>query len=236
MRKLLVLLCVVLVSTSAMAQQTAAQVIARYNEVTGLNKADFKAGNMMMDVAVATPQGNVAMQIIKAEGAKYRITANMAGQEMLAVANGEKGWMKVPGQAVQTLPKEAIDQLASQGDMTGSLKLDETLFDFVLTGEENGNYVVLGTPKKGANTMGITELVAYFSTKTDMMTRSISKLDIKGNKVNVDVKFSAVKDFNGLNLPSIMEIATTGAPMMTLTIKELNTIYPTAAWMFTEPK
>ncbi|MEG0656306.1 MAG: hypothetical protein RR465_04725 [Mucinivorans sp.] len=236
MKKLLFVALIALISIGAMGQKTANEIIERYNQVTGLSKADFSIGSMMMDVSLSSPQGKIPMQVIKAEGAKYRIEASMMGQEMLAVANGQKGWIKVAGQPVQAMPKEAIDQMASQGDMTGSLKLDDKLFEFVLTGSEGGNYILLGTPRPGANTLGVTELVAHFSEKTGLMTRSISKLDVKGQKITVDVKLSGHKDFGGLTLPATMEVTTTGTPPMVLTVNDFKLNYPTAAWMFVEPK
>lgn len=234
MKKLITTVIIALISVSAFCQ-TAQEVIDRYNQVSGFDNINLDKGSVMMDLSMDTPMGKMPMQLIKAPGNKYRIEMTAAGQEVLIVADGKFGWVKVGGQ-VQPLPMDQLAQFTSQGDMASSLKMDNQNFDYTLVGQTDTQIELKGTPKESVKKIGLKESSFFFDKASGMLVKNTSKVEMNGKVLDVTTTMNDVKDFgDGLKMPSKMEILTTGAPKMSMIINKFETNYPTAPWMFVEP-
>ncbi|MEG2479715.1 MAG: hypothetical protein RSA50_05540, partial [Mucinivorans sp.] len=117
MRKLTLILAIVIVAISGVVAQTPTQIIARYDQVTGLGDiGNTKYNNLMFDVTVESQGMKIPMKIISSTNDRMRIEMQQMGMQMLVIINGNKGWISAAGQ-VQPLPAEALKQQTSQGNV-----------------------------------------------------------------------------------------------------------------------
>lgn len=234
MKKLITTVIIALISVSAFCQ-TAQEVIDRYNQVSGFDNINLDKGSVMMDLSMDTPMGKMPMQLIKAPGNKYRIEMTTSGQEILIVADGKFGWVKVGGQ-VQPLPMDQLAQFTSQGDMASSLKMDNQNFDYTLVGQTDTQIELKGTPKESVKKIGLKESSFFFDKASGMLVKNTSKVEMNGKVLDVTTTMNDVKEFGqGLKMPSKMDILMTGMPKMSMIINKFETNYPAEAWMFVEP-
>lgn len=237
MKRIIFSLAMALLSMSAICQTTAAEIIERYNKISGFDKvAIAKNTSMFMEVDLDTPQGLMPIKMTKGDAAQFRVEMSIMGKDVLVVTDGKKGWIKVPDQAVQPMPKEALAKITSQGDVTNSLKMDNELLDYTFLEEKDGVQILNATPKADASKLGIIGATFSFDKKSGMLVGSTSKLKQNGKEIVVVTSMSDVKDFSGLKIPSKMIVEVTGVPKMTLIVRNMVMDYPTTAFMFAKPE
>ena len=235
MKRILLLAGLLLVGVTGVSAQTSAEakaVIDRYNQAAGLS-SETLAGSALMDVHISTAGASMPMKIIKGTQAGcYRIEMSVPGQgEVLMVTDGKNGWVAAKGQPVQALPKQVIGQMASQGDMTGTLSVDDKNFDYTFVGASGGNEIIEGKPKAGVS-LPVKSLTMKFSTQNGLLT-SVATTTDQGQTVQVNV--SDYKKFGGALIPTRMETTVSDAQNAVVTIKNIEFGIPTEPWMFAKP-
>lgn len=140
---------------------------------------------------------------------KFRLEMEMQGQKMIQAYDGEKGWMIAPWLSPdpQDLAGDQLKQAIEQTDMEGELyNYSEKghLVDFVgkvnLDGKEA--YRIKLTAKDG-------NIKNYFiNTETYLITEVKAKVSAMGQEVDVDMKMSDYKDFNGVQMATKQESTT----------------------------
>lgn len=234
MKKLLLIITIALFSFGAMAQ-TATEILAKYNKATGLDKVDTNNVSFMSNVEAARPQGDMSVKLIAAPGSKYRAEISSVGQNVLAVMDGDNAWLKAP-QGTQKVHKEALAAIIEVGNILNLLKMEQELFDFIYEGEKDGLYIVKATPKVGANTKGVKEATHYFDKTTGLNTKSIATVEMEGQTIKTESKTTGHKKFGDLTVPTSITVEANGHQALKMSILDVELDYPTAAWMFAEPK
>lgn len=241
MKKLLFSVVALFVVATAAAQQDASKILDRYAEVTGISK--FNSGSsyrMMMDVSMDMDmQGQkITMpvkMIMQNPGNKMRVETEMQGQKVLLVINGDKGWQSVMGQ-VQALPADMINKVAKENNMLEKFSFDKSAYNvsFVESKTVNGVKcsIIKAVPKAGV-TPEIPESMITVDDATGLVTEVSATVQ---GQVIVST-MADYKKFGQLYFPSKMKINVGGGMMTsTLVINAVEFDYPTADWMFVEPK
>lgn len=232
MKRLLLLALGLLFSAVSMAQtDTRSQaIIDRYNQVTGLSNS---ASSALMEVQVATAGVSIQMKITKgAESGCFRIEMTVPGQGLvLLVTDGKSGWVATKGAPVQSMPKQVIDQMAAQGDMSGSVSVDLKNFSYTYVGQVKGNEVISGVANSDSK-LPIKEVTMSFSPESGLLT-SVETKDPKGQSVVISM--SDYQKFGAVMMPTRLETTVPGAQNAVVTIKNVEFGIPTEAWMFAKP-
>lgn len=222
------------VASVAQTDAKAKAIIDRYNTLSGLDK-NAANGSALMEVQVAMAMQAIPMKIIKGtETGCFRIEMTVPGQgELLMVTDGKNGWVALKGQPVQALPREAIEQMASQGDVSGTLSVDEKNIDYTYVGASKGIETIEGTPKaESLAAKNFKSVQMAFSESSGLLT-SVRMVNAKDQTVEVTV--SNYQKFGNVMMPTRMETTVPGAQNAVVTIKNVEFGIPTEAWMFAKP-
>lgn len=240
MKRLFLLLAVLCVGAAAtVSAQDAKAIVARYNQVTGLDKiTPAMETSVMMDVVTHVQGMTMPMKIVMKQPGKFRIDMEAAGQKMLMVTDGNKGWMSVPGQGTQPMPKESLEQLQSQTNMSQNYKWDSEAYEFELAGEvKEGGKTLLAvrfTPKKPLE--NIENMVVYFDKATGLTEYMTMVVTQNGQTMAARTDFRDYKKFGDFKIPSVYKVSMGGSEMMQMEIKELQYNYPVSDAMFAKPE
>lgn len=224
----------------ALAQNDAAQaVIDRYEKVTGQDKltpADMASVWMVVDAEVQGMAMPMKM-IVKAPN-KLWVDMQVAGQKMLMVSDGDKGWVSIPGQGVQPMPKEMLVQIREQTNISQNYRWNRTDYDYKMAGEVKAGGVtyqgIQMLPKKPLPQM--TNMVVYFDKATGLVSFITMDVDQNGTTTSARVDATDYKTFGNLKLPTVYTVGVGGAQMMKMTIKELQYAYPVSDATFAKPE
>lgn len=225
----------------SVAQDAAAEtIINRYNAVTGLDNAN-KSGAMnssMMECEINTAGQKMQMSSVISKPGKFRINIKMAGQDMLMVMDGDKGWIKQGDNAVQPMPQPLMDQFAKQADMSSNFMWTSKDYSFASLGEKtvNGTKVVgvkvlVKVPMEGQPSSA----EVWFDTATGLALFSNTQLSQGGQTLDVKTTYKDYKQFGIVKAASKYEIEV-GGGASTMTVSKMEFDYPTEPWMFAKPE
>lgn len=147
---------------------------------------------------------------------KFRVEMEMQGQKMIQAYDGEKGWMIVPWLSPdpQEMAGDQLKQAMEQADIKGELyNYSEKGHSVDFTGKVNLDgkeaYRLKLTAKDG------TVKNYFIDTETYLITKVKAKVNTMGQEVDVDMKMSGYKDFDGVKMAMKMESHT---PMETMSV------------------
>lgn len=235
MKKLLLSAALILFGVIATFAQDAETAMKRYLEVTNINALSGTQQSMMFDMTTKVVQGGADMsietKIIQANpGNKMRVEMEMMGQKILIVLNDKQGWMQTAGH-VQPLPEAQLAQLSGQNDILSNLKWDKEKYTFEYIGIKDGIESIKITPKEtkpGVNN----QIIVDFDHKTGL----IKSLNTKIQDTDAKTVLSDYKLFGEVRIPSVMTTFVEGKEVTKVIINSFELNYPTAEYMFVEPK
>lgn len=235
MRKLTLILAIVIIAISGVVAQTPTQIIARYDQVTGLGDiGNTKYNNLMFDVTVESQGMKIPMKIISSTNDRMRIEMQQMGMQMLVIINGNKGWISAAGQ-VQPLPAEALKQQTSQGNVFSSMRWSHDKFDMEYLGEQKVGEQTIDNIKmtdKDPNAK-LKEVTVGFDKATGFAVSCIGKAD----GVDVEITFADYKPMaNVFMIPTIINNKMGGKNIAKMVIENLTTDCQVNDEMFAEPK
>lgn len=235
MKKLLLSAALVLFGATATFAQDAETAMKRYLEVTNINALSGTQQSMMFDMTTKVVQGGTDMsietKIIQANpGNKMRIEMEMMGQKIIIVLNDKQGWMQTAGH-VQPLPDAQLAQLGGQNDILSNLKWDKEKYTFEYIGIKDGIESVKVTPKEPKTGMS-NQIIVNFDQKTGL----IESLDTKIQDKDAKTVLADYKLFGDVRIPSVMTTLVDGKEVTKVIINSFELNYPTAEYMFVEPK
>ena len=218
--------------------QTAAEIVDRYARVSGLDGFEDMAGrSVFMEINIASQGGDAALTGIICYPLKMRLEMSLAGQDMLMVLNGRKGWLVVDG-AKQPLPARQVEQLARQNDILANLRFDKGSFDFTLlepVAEDGALYDVVRAVPKFRDTP-VKEQVVCFDRETGFIANARNTVEHDGKKIAVEVVYGEIVAFGPVRIPGRIATAAEGIAPTEVTIKNVVPDYPVEEWMFAEPE
>lgn len=229
------------VAVPATAQDNAAKaVIERYEQVTGLSKltpADM--GSLMIDVVTEMQGMTMPMKMVVKQPDKLKVDMEMGGQKMLMVAKDGKGWISVPGQSVQPMPEQTMEQLKEQmASITRNYMWNTEDFAYELAGEvKEGGKTLQGVhmvPKKPQP--GMENLIVYFDKASGLVDYFTMDIAQGGQAMSARMDFSDYKTFGQVKLPSKYKMMMGGAEMVKMEIKVMEYNYPAADELFAKPE
>ena len=241
MRKIYLLLTAAISLTflsGAAYGQTAEEIMDRYIEVSGLKGCeDMRGRSIYMDMNVLTMGLDMNIKGTILYPSRMRFDMTVAGQNMLLVIDGEKGWMVAAGMK-QVLPPEQVKQMSAQNDMFSQMTFDKDRFELTLLDpvtEKGKKYDVLKAVEK-AKTGPEAESIIYLDSETGFVVRSTGCVPgADGSLIATKVIFGDIRDFNGIKMPETM-LVTAGNISTEIKVKSFEMDYPTEEWMFAEPE
>lgn len=224
------------VSNGIMAQD-ATSIIDRYYKISGFNEVDAPGANLKMEMTISTQGMEMPCSIIISPPNRMRMEMTMAGQKMLVVVNGDKGWMSVPGMGTQPIPADQIKQISQQNNPLQSMRWDAEEFDLTLlepVTQEGVKYDVVKAKAKNANSP-VTEQILYFNNATGLVSFSDATISVGGQSMQTKTEFKEYKTIGKFQHPSELEVSMNGNVVSTVKIKSIEFDYPVTDEMFTEP-
>ncbi len=235
-----VVLCLGLAVVPASAQDDGAKaVIDRYEQVTGLDKlTPAEMTSVMMEVATEVQGMSMPMKIVFQEPGKLKVDMEMGGQKVKMVFDGSQGWISVPGQGVMPMPKEAMDQMKEQINISQNYRWNMKDYTYEMAGEvKEGDRTYIGvsmTAKKPQPQ--ISNMIVYFDKDTGLVAYLTMDISQGGQVAPARMDFSDYKTFDKFKLPSKYRMLVNGTEMMTMEIKVIEYNYPTTDAMFAKPE
>lgn len=224
---------------STVSAQNGAAVVEHYNKAIGIGQTDAAKANVMAKMSA----NNMGMKIpctIILSNSTHRMRAEMEanGQKMQVVIDGEKGWMSVPGMAIQSLQAEQIEKYQKQFDVFSMLRWDTEGYDFVLLEprtEDDKKYDVVKAiaQKEDAKKK---EQTLYFDNATGLLTFIESPASDGNPPVIGRIMFGDYKTTGKCVYPSEIKMMANGMELGGITIDTLVFDYPVTDEMFAEPK
>lgn len=226
-RTLFLTLALLLLAGSGRAQtdQKSQALINRYSQTTGLNQT-LQLGNLRIEMHIAAAGSNIPMSLTKsATKGCFRFEMNIPGQgDVLMVTNGQQGWVATKNAPVMELPKETIDQMALQGDVSNSMGIDTTNFIYTYSGATEGIEWIEGQEKGQQGKI----LSLGFSAKTGLLAW------LRTEGIEMEVK--EYKKFNNILLPTRLSTTLPGNQNAVIRIKNIEFGIPLEARIFEKPE
>lgn len=234
MKKLILAAALVACSALTSYAQDAQTTIKRYMDATNLKALDNNNQSMMFDMTTSVEQGGQKMlmpiKIIQENpGNKMRVEMEAMGQKVLLVINGKQGWMQTGG-VVTPLPEAQLSQMAGQNDVLSNMKWDASKFTFEYLTEKDGVESIKITP---LDPKKATEIITANFVKATGLLQSIN---MKAQAMDVKIDFTDYKAFGDIKLPTVLTTSMNDKAVATMTITKFEVDFPTAAYMFVEPK
>lgn len=227
------------VPVSAQGDDGSKAVISRYESVTGLDKlTESDMESVMMEVLNKVQGMSMPMKMVMKQPGKMRVEMQMGGQNILTVVDGDNGWVSVPGQGVQSMPAEAMEQVKEQiKSVNQNYRWTPQEYDFKMEAEvKQGGKTLQGirmTHKKPQPQ--ISNVVVYFDKETGVVVYSTMDISDKVQTVAARMTFSDYKTFGKFKIPSVFKMTVDGKELMTMEIKTLEYNYSTTDDMFAKP-
>ncbi len=246
MKKYIFLFALVAATLSNVAAQDAAAIVKHYNRVTGLDKlTEAEAQNVRMDLSIEAQGMEIPMTVVGSLPDKFRVEMEMMGSSFLAVINGGKGWMQIPGQGTMEMPEELMSQFTQQTEVSHNHRWSDQDYTFELADKKTVDGVELQGVRATAKTPAGTSCIVYFNPSTHLAVlidsikapEGVMDQEAAQAVAHSSVLLKEYKDFGKYKLPSVMEIDT-GTDAGTIIMKISNFEYGFAAqpWMFAQPE
>lgn len=220
------------------AAQTAESVIAKFAEKTGIEKfkADRDGKTSYLEIDINVGPMVMPIKVTAKYPSLYRIEMEAQGQAVLMIMRDTTAWVKAAGQIQKMEGKDKMAQIAPVSDIISAIIPDLKEYELTYAGQQG----------KGKNLCDVVEFKSkkdkstgkfFFNVETGLLESIDQMNDVMDKLVNVKTKFKDYTKFadGTLELPKIME-ATSPMGNIVMTINAFELDYPTAAWMFAEPK
>lgn len=241
MKRICLLLAVLLgLGCGRVWAQDAKTVVERYYEVTGLNTDRIYTEPVRIEATTTAMGMELPTTIIMQLPDKMNLEMTMMGMPMKFVMDGTQGWVSVPGQGVQPMPQEQIDQLVQQcRGMTSNMKWDDEIFDFTLLDsvEENGKtYDVVRAVVKENVGLPTEDMVLYFDRATGLLGYSRTAVSEGGQTIALKSVAEEYKTEGELTYPSLTRVYADGKEISVVRIRSFVIGYPVTSATFARPQ
>jgi hypothetical protein len=202
---------------AGMAQHISAQpvdeIIAKH--ITAMGGADklskLKSVAITASMQVMNMELPVKITIVQNKG--FRTETTVEGLTIIQATDGVKGWMINPmagdGKAIE-LPQEAVQQYATQTDLTGLYNYKAKGYVATLEGEQDLEgakvYKVNITLKSGVKQEN------YISKDTYYILKVVATVSANGQLITTENIQSNFKQVDGITFPFTSELTTTAMP------------------------
>ncbi|TDE16820.1 outer membrane lipoprotein-sorting protein [Dyadobacter psychrotolerans] len=210
--KLLVILFITGIAQTVSAQSVD-EIIAKH--ITAMGGADklskLKSVAIVSNMEVMNMEMPVKITIVQDKG--FRTETTVQGMTIIQATDGVKGWMVNPmagdGKPVE-LPQEAVQQYASQTDLTGLYNYKQKGLQLALEGEQELNgakvYKIVATLKSGAKQDN------YISKDTYYVLKVVATVSANGQNITTENIQSDFKQVDGVTFPFSSELTTSAMP------------------------
>lgn len=238
MKKILLVLVAAFAVQFTFAQD-AQSVIKRFTDGTGIEKftAERNGKSSYLDTELSMGAMVMPIKVTAKYPSQYRIEMEVQGQNMLMIMRDSIAWVKVSGQPAQKITDAAqIEQMAPISDIISSIIDMKSYTELVYVGQEGKGKTVLDVVSF-VDTKDKSTGKLYFNNASGMLEKIEQEVELQGKKMNIKNTFKNYTKYGDgvLILPNKIEAST---PMgnVSIDIKAFELDYPTAAWMFAEPK
>ena len=193
--------------------QSVDEIIAKH--ITAMGGADklskLKSVAIIANMEVMNMEMPVKITVVQDKG--FRTETTVQGMTIVQATDGVKGWMINPmtgdGKPVE-LPKEAVQQYASQTDLTGLYNYKQKGHQLTLEGEQDLDgakvYKIVATLKNGAKQEN------YISKDTYYLLKVVATVSANGQNVTTENVQSNFKQVDGIIFPFSSELTTSAMP------------------------
>ncbi len=221
--------------------QTAEEVIERSYKAAGIDQFDVKSQSLKMSMSVTAGGMTLPITSVMKYPDKMKTEMNMMGMSVEMIVHGDEGWISVPGQGVQPLPKEQVAQIRQQNDIFSSMKWDKNEYDLLLldpvTKDGRQYDVVEFKVKEGVQIPEtIKKMVGYFDHETGLIAFIDMDIVEGGESVSTKTVMDNYKEEDGVRYPSKMKVYVNGVEVSSIEITEFDLDYPTTDEMFAKPQ
>jgi hypothetical protein len=209
------LLAMLLIAGTAqhISAQSVDEIIAKH--ITAMGGADklskLKSVAITASMQVMNMELPVKITIVQNKG--FRTETTVEGLTIIQATDGVKGWMINPmagdGKAIE-LPQEAVQQYATQTDLTGLYNYKAKGYVATLEGEQDLEgakvYKVNITLKSGVKQEN------YISKDTYYILKVVATVSANGQLITTENIQSNFKQVDGITFPFTSELTTTAMP------------------------
>lgn len=213
MKKIVYLWAILAMSISSfiVSAQTVDEIVAKHQEAMGGADKWSKVKSVVQNTKFTVQGMEIQSKSSILVGKAFRSEIEVMGNKMVQVIEGENGWWIRPQMMggsgePEDMPKEMIKVSKNQesvGSVLLNAKLEGNKIDLVNKEKLDGAdvYVVQITKKDGD--VG----TAYVSASTYLILKFATKVNLGGQVVDTELKFSNYKAIDGLYFPFSMETA-----------------------------
>ncbi len=217
-----ILASVALFAAGAMALTScgpkAADIVAAFNKATGQDVVKIDSTKAIsMECSMEGPGMSMPMSITARIQPilQMRLQMSAMGMDILAVINGEQGWIVIPGQGVSEIPAEQMKEIT--GQFTFSSMNNWDLYDYANADSRELNGVKLQgvkmTPKPGvpASANKLENIVVYFNPDTHLMEMVTAEMTAGTQTATAEIFTTDYQKFGGeILIPSRMSVTVPG--------------------------
>ncbi|MHA8072494.1 outer membrane lipoprotein-sorting protein [Aquirufa ecclesiirivi] len=213
MRKIVYLLAFIAFSSSSfvLTAQTVDEILAKHLEAMGGAEKWSKVKSVVQNTKFTIQGMEIQSKSSILVGKAFRSEIEVMGNKMVQVVEGENGWWIRPqmmggsGEA-EDMPKEMV-KVSKNQESVGSLlltaKMEGSKIDLVNKEKLDGADVFVCQITKKDGDVG----TVYLSASTYLILKFAAKVNLGGQAVDTELKFSNYKAVDGLYFPFSMETA-----------------------------
>ncbi|CAM3887572.1 LolA-like protein [Aquirufa aurantiipilula] len=211
MKKIVFLWAILALSVSSfvVSAQTVDEILAKHQEAMGGAEKWSKVKSVIQNTKFTIQGMEIQSKASILVGKAFRSEIDVMGNKMVQVIEGENGWWIRPQMMggsgePEDMPKEMI-KVSKNQESVGSLlltaKLEGSKIDLVNKEKLDGAdvYVCQITKKDGE------VATAYVSASTHLILKFATKVNLGGQVMDTELKFSNYKAVDGLYFPFSME-------------------------------
>jgi outer membrane lipoprotein-sorting protein len=235
MKKIICLIITIFI-TSAFNAQTLDEVLQKYFKAVNQEKLNT-VKTMIIKGKVLQGGLEIPLTMYQKRPLKLRTEATLQGMSVVTVFDGEKGWMVNPfmGQTeAQEIPAEQIEQTKDQADIDGYFyNYDKKGIKLELLPTETLDSVQvynIAVTKPNGDIIN-----NYIDTKTGLIFKIRSKVNIQGTQTEAETFMSNYKNFEGLVYPGDIESKVGGQTMAKIVIDNMDINKDLDDTLFTKP-
>ena len=233
--------CFLLTGTAAGtdSKEEAREIIGRYYKATRLDRfADSLSGSYYFERFHLQGTAVVETKVYVTYPDKFRIEASQHDGKLVMVTDGERGWIKTPGEPTKELEPEMVRVIPSLYDIFDMLMLRDTVLSFKLDGRHRDGDRELWKVEVTDNTPESTAPVShfYFDRNTGMLDRAETEVNSGERKVATGMTFRNYEKFNDFTLPTEIIMYMEGATQIVINTIEVKTIEHPSEKLFTRPE
>lgn len=238
MKKIALILLAAVAVQFAVAQSAEA-VMNRFMKQTGIEKfyAERNGRTSLVDAQLSVAGQNIPIKVTAKYPSLFRVEMTAGGQTVNIIVRDSVAWVGAAGMPAQRIDdKEKIAQVAPITD----------LFAMFIPSTKEYDMAYVEKQGKGTDEVDVLEFTKksdkskskfYFNTASGMLEKVTSEEQVDGKAMKITMSMEKYGKFSDGQI-EIPTSVVTKTPMgnVTIEIKNMELDYPTAAWMFAEPK